>query len=340
MSDRRSKSSVARVIVIGVLATILLLASAGGWLTWFAVTPVSVQENARELLIPKGRSFSWISEELVRTGVLREPWSIRLLARLLGRAHSVHAGLYRLPDRITPYRLLEMLTNGEVTEAQITFIEGWTFAQMRMALAQHPLVGQDTAGMSEAEILRRIGAEESQIEGLFFPDTYVFNPGVADWKILARAYSTMRGKLDALWNTRQPSLPYATSYEALIMASIVEKETGLESERPLIASVFVNRLKRGMRLQTDPTVIYGMGAAFDGNIRKRDLETDTPYNTYTRAGLPPTPIAMPGLAALEAALQPASSNALYFVARGDGSSQFSATLSEHNAAVRRYQLGR
>lgn len=333
-------SRFARLILIGALAGSLLVALIGGWLAWFAATPVAVQEDARELVIRKGRSFAWISDELVRRGVLGEPWSLRALARVLGKAHAVHAGMYRLPERITPYRLLEMLANGEVTEAQITFIEGWTFAQMRMALAQHPLVGQDAAMLSEAELLRRIGANEGRAEGLFFPDTYFFNPGAPDWKILGRAYATMRSKLDQLWQARRPGLPYASPYEALVMASIVEKETGLESERALIAAVFVNRLERGMRLQTDPSVIYGMGSGFDGNLRKRDLETDTPYNTYTRAGLPPTPIAMPGQAALEAALRPAPSNALYFVARGDGSSHFSATLDEHNAAVRRYQLGR
>jgi len=330
----------AKLILAGVLATLLTAGAVAGWLTWFAVTPVAVEEGARELMIKKGRSLGWISDELVRTGVLNEPWSFRALARVLGRASAVQAGVYRLPERITPYRLLEMLANGEVTEAQITFIEGWTFAQMRLALAQHPMIAQEAAQLSEAELLRRIGAEETSTEGLFFPDTYFFSPGSADWKILERAYSTMRSKLDTLWQARQPGLPYTSPYEALIMASIVEKETGLESERTMVAAVFVNRLKRGMRLQTDPTVIYGLGTGFDGNLRKRDLETDTPYNTYTRKGLPPTPIAMPGQAALEAALRPAQSNALYFVARGDGSSHFSTHLDEHNAAVRRYQLRR
>ncbi len=333
-------SRLVRLSVVGVAAATLLVLAAGAWLTWFAVQPLDVSDEARQLQIKKGRSFSWVADELVRTGVLHEGWTIRILARVLGRANSVQAGVYRLPERITPYRLLEMLANGEVTEAQITFIEGWTFAQMRMALAQHPLVGQETAELSESELLRRIGAEERRAEGLFFPDTYNFSPGAPDWKILGHAYATMRSRLERLWSIRSPDLPYASPYEALIMASIVEKETGLESERPLIAAVFVNRLKRGMRLQTDPTVIYGLGTGFDGNLRKRDLEADTPYNTYTRAGLPPTPIAMPGQAALEAALRPAATNHLYFVARGDGSSYFSSNLSEHNAAVRRYQLGR
>jgi UPF0755 protein len=251
----------------------------------------------------------------------------------------VQAGNYELPARITPYRLLEMIAQGEVSQAQVTFIEGWTFAQMRAALAQHPAVAHDAAGLADAQILSAIGAPETHPEGLFFPDTYYFSPGTRELKILARAYHTMHARLEVLWAARAAGLPYASPYQALIMASIVEKETGREADRKLIAAVFVNRLKRGMRLQTDPTVIYGLGTAFDGNLRRVDLEADAPYNTYTRAGLPPTPIALPGQAALEAALQPASSAALYFVARGDGSSHFSDNLDEHNRAVRKYQIG-
>ncbi|MCW5619748.1 MAG: endolytic transglycosylase MltG [Burkholderiales bacterium] len=332
-------SGLVRLIKAGILIGTLAIVALAGWLVYFAVTPVTVAEGGREILIQKGRSLNWISGELVRTGVLQEPWSFRVMGRLLGRAEGIQAGVYRLPERITPYRLLEMLANGEVIEAQITFIEGWTFSQMRLALAQHPLVTHEAVNLDDAEVLRRLGAKAPSPEGLFFPDTYFFSPGSSDWRILERAYSTMQSKLNALWSTRRPDLPYTSAYQALIMASIVEKETGLESERAMVAAVFVNRLKRGMRLQTDPTVIYGLGSGFDGNLRKRDLETDTPYNTYTRAGLPPTPISMPGQAALEAAMQPAASNALYFVARGDGSSHFSTSLQEHNAAVRRYQLG-
>jgi UPF0755 protein len=262
------------------------------------------------------------------------------LGRVLGRADDLQAGGYELPQRVTPYRLLEMISRGEVSQAQITFIEGWTFAQVRAALAAHPQVSHQAAGLSDQEILRRIGVSEAHPEGLFFPDTYFFSPGTSDLKILARAHHTLTSRLDAMWANRAPGLPYRTPYDALIMASIVEKETGLESERGMIAAVFVNRLKRQMRLQTDPTVIYGLGPAFDGNLRRRDLEADTPYNTYTRGGMPPTPIAMPGQRALEAALRPAKSDALYFVARGDGSSQFSSNLEDHNRAVRRFQLGR
>jgi UPF0755 protein len=314
--------------------------AAAAWLSYFALTPIDVPAEARELTVKPGRSARAVGRDLVAAGILEEPWSFVTMARLLRQDNAMQAGNYELPTRITPYRLLEMVARGEVSQAQITFIEGWTFAQMRAALAQHPAVAHDSASLTDAQILRAIGAPDTYPEGLFFPDTYYFSPGTRELKILARAYHTMRTRMDALWPARTPGLPYASPYEALIMASIVEKETGLDADRKMIAAVFVNRLKRSMRLQTDPTVIYGLGAGFDGNLRKIDLETDSPYNTYTRTGLPPTPIALPGQAALEAALQPAPSPALYFVARGDGSSHFSDNLDEHNRAVRRYQLGR
>lgn len=314
--------------------------AAAAWLTHFALTPIDVPAEAREMTVKPGRSTRGVGRDLVSAGVLREPWSFTWLARVLRQDDAVQAGNYELPARITPYRLLEMITRGEVTQAQITFIEGWTFAQMRAALAQHPAVAHDAVELTDAQIMRAIGATEIHPEGLFFPDTYYFSPGTRELKILARAYHTMRSRLDSLWAARSEGLPYASPYQALIMASIVEKETGLDADRKLIAAVFVNRLKRSMRLQTDPTVIYGLGPAFDGNLRRVDLERDSPYNTYTRAGLPPTPIALPGQAALEAALKPASTPALYFVARGDGSSHFSDNLDEHNRAVRKYQLGR
>jgi len=331
---------VIRLVKFTFAGLLLGIVAAAGWLSHFALTPVDVPVDARELTIKKGRSVRGIGRDLVAAGVLGEPWSFVWMARLLGQANAVKAGNYELPTRITPYRLLEMIARGEVSQAQITFIEGWTFAQMRAALAGHPSVTHDVGTLSDAEVLRAIGAREMHPEGLFFPDTYYFSPGTHELKILARAYHTLRARLDALWTTRAPGLPYRSPYEALIMASIVEKETGLESDRRMIAAVFVNRLKRNMRLQTDPTVIYGLGSGFDGNLRKIDLETDTPYNTYTRTGLPPTPIALPGQAALEAALQPARTPALYFVARGDGSSHFTDTLDDHNRAVRKYQLGR
>jgi UPF0755 protein len=329
-----------RLIRLAIIAALLGLGAAGAWLAYFASTPIDVPGAARDFQVKKGRSLRGVSGDLTVAGVLREPWSFYWMGRVLGKSDDLQAGGYEFPARATPYRLLEMMTRGEVTQAQITFIEGWTFAQVRAALAANPQVSHQTAGLSDQEILQRVGVQEAHPEGLFFPDTYHFSPGTSDLKILERAYVTLKSRLEALWAARAPGLPYRTPYDALIMASIVEKETGLESERAMIAAVFVNRLKRQMRLQTDPTVIYGLGAAFDGNLRKRDLETDSPYNTYTRIGMPPTPIAMPGSRALEAALKPAQTDALYFVARGDGSSAFSSNLDDHNRAVRRFQLGR
>jgi UPF0755 protein len=233
-----------------------------------------------------------------------------------------------------------MLINGDSTQIGVTFIEGWTFRQMRNELNRHDGVRHIGMSLSDAEILRRIGAEESHPEGLFFPDTYYFSSNMSDLDILSRAYQAMRQKLKHAWESRASGLPYASPYEALIVASIVEKETGKVDERGQIASVFLNRMRIGMRLQTDPTVIYGMGNQFDGNLRKQDLQNDTPYNTYTRSGLPPTPIAMPGMESIEAALHPATNNGyMYFVGKGDGSHVFSRTLAEHNRAVSRYQLG-
>jgi len=318
--------------------TAVLLAAAG--LAYFAMTPVPVPASAREFNVKKGRPLKGVSRDLVAAGVLSEPWRFEWMTRALGRATELKAGNYELPESLTPYGLAQMIANGQVTLSHITFIEGWTFSQMRQALNADPGVAHDTQGLLDQEVLRRIGATETHPEGLFFPDSYFFSAGTSDLRVLSRAYQTMHHRLDTLWQTRRAELPYASPYEALIMASIVEKETGQESERPMIAAVFVNRLNRNMKLQTDPTVIYGLGDKFDGNLRKRDLEKDTPYNTYTRTGLPPTPIALPGLASLEAALRPADASALYFVARGDGSSQFSTTLEDHNRAVQKFQLKR
>jgi UPF0755 protein len=325
--------------VVALIALPVLL-SAAGWLAWFAFATVEVPAQARELVIAKGRPLKGVARDLVRNGVLREPWSFEWMARLMGQANDLKAGSYELPERLAPLGLLRKIARGDVTQASVTFIEGWTFQQLRAALDAHTGVTHDTRGLSEAEVMQRLGAPETHAEGLFFPDTYYFATGSSDLKILARSYRTMQAKLSALWQSRASGLPYASAYEALIMASIVEKETGREADRDKIAAVFVNRLKREMRLQTDPTVIYGLGERFDGNLRRQDLEADTAYNTYTRGGLPPTPIALPGQAALEAALKPAASAALYFVARGDGSSEFSATLEEHNRAVQKYQLRR
>jgi UPF0755 protein len=257
--------------------------------------------------------------------------------RLLGRASQIKAGSYLLEHPVTPLELLEVLAKGEVIPQQVSVIEGWTFKQLRATLDAEPDLKHDTAGLSDAEVLQRIGATEAHPEGLFFPDTYNFAAGSSDLAVLKRAYQSMQQHLQEGWAGREAGLPLKSPYQALILASIVEKETGTPEDRPMIAGVFINRLRKGMLLQTDPTVIYGLGSKFDGNLRKRDLLADTPYNTYTRAGLTPTPIALPGLAALQATLHPAQTDALYFVARGDGSSHFSGSLNEHNRAVNKYQ---
>jgi UPF0755 protein len=275
---------------------------------------------------------------LVKQGVLTEPWRFIILAKVLHKESYLQAGDYTLNRNVTPYQLLLSLNHGKATQGSVTFIEGRTFAQMRAKLTKNDAVKQTISVLSESEILKNMGSEYTIAEGLFFPDTYYFDRNTADTVMLQRSYEAMRTKLDMAWKNRAAGLPYKNSYQVLIMASIVEKETGQASERPLIAGVFINRLRIGMRLQTDPTVIYGMGAQYKGNIRKKDLLTDTPYNTYTRNGLPPTPIAMPGLASIEAALHPASTRALYFVGKGDGSHAFSNSLEEHNRAVVKYQL--
>lgn len=324
-------------LLVLVLIAIVALA---GWGIYFAKQPITLPAASHDLVLKHGSSLRGIAQQMVREGVLAEPWTFIFLVRAQGLAGEIKAGNYELHEGMTNYDLFLMITDGITSQRSITFIEGWTFRQIREALNRHEDVRHLSIPMTDEEILRQIGATERVAEGLFFPDSYFFDSGMSDLDILKRAYGTMQRKLAKAWETRAPSLPYRTLYDALIMASIVEKETGRASERPMIASVFLNRLKLGMRLQTDPTVIYGMGENFDGNLRKRDLLSDGEYNTYTRAGLPPTPIAMPGMAAIEAALHPAQSKALYFVGKGDGSHAFSATLNEHNRAVHRYQLGR
>jgi UPF0755 protein len=272
-----------------------------------------------------------------QAGVLNQEWAFVLLARALGKAALIKPGNYQLDAPTNPLQLLDIISNGRVEQTQISIIEGWSFKQLRAALNAEPALLHDSMPLSNAEILQRIGATETEAEGLFFPDTYRTASGSSDFVILKQAYQLLKAHLQESWQTRAPNLPLSTPYQALILASIVEKETGQASDRPMIAAVFINRLREKMLLQTDPTVIYGMGEQFDGNLRKRDLLTDTPYNTYTRAGLTPTPIALPGLASIQAALHPAVSDALYFVAKGDGSSYFSNNLTEHNNAVNRFQ---
>lgn len=320
---------------IGLAIVICLGFSA--WMAWFARSPLPLTASPLEFSIRPGLSLRGAAQQIADAGVGFSPWQFSWLGRLAGKAADIKAGSYEIGTGITAWDLLEKLTRGDVTQAEIVFVEGRTFRQLRAALDADPNVRHDTAGLAESDILARIGAAEAHPEGLFFPDTYLFAKQSSDVDILRRAYRAMQRRLTAEWAGRDSSVAYDTPYQALIMASIIEKETGLASDRPQIASVFVNRLRQGMLLQTDPSVIYGLGEQFDGNLRKHHLTTDTPYNSYTRPGLPPTPIAMPGLASLQAALHPPSSDKLYFVARGDGGSVFSRNLEEHNRAVARYQ---
>lgn len=324
-----------RFIVLGFFAALLLAAG----LAYYAISPLKLQPNSQEVVILTKSGLKSIANQLVAQGVLIEPWRFIILARLLHKESFLQAGSYTLNKNISPYQLLLSLNHGKTTQGSVTFIEGRSFMQMRQKLADNDAVKQTLNTISEAEILKLVGTSKSVAEGLFFPDTYYFDRNTTDTVLLKRSYDAMQTKLNKAWLNREANLPYKNSYEALIMASIIEKETGKASERPMIAGVFINRLRIGMRLQTDPTVIYGMGLQFDGNIRKKDLSVDTPYNTYTRNGLPPSPIAMPGLASIEAALHPEKTKALYFVGKGDGSHAFSNNLAEHNRAVVRYQLG-
>ena len=318
-------------MVVGLLA-------AGGYAAWYVVTPLEVARLPAEFEIQQGMRLRAAARRIEQSGVAIGRLQFEALARALGRAQDVKAGSYELATAPTPLELLDKLTRGDVTQADLRFIEGWTFRQVRAALDASPFVRHDTQGLGDAQLLQKLGAGESHPEGLFFPDTYLFAKGTSDLHVLRRAYQVMQRNLAREWEAREPSLPYKSPYEALIMASIIEKETGQAAERDMIAGALVNRLRIGMLLQVDPTVIYGLGEAFDGNLKKIHLLTDGPYNSYTRAGLPPTPIAAAGLASLRAALRPAKTRALYYVARGDGSSEFSRTLDEHNRAVRKYQL--
>ena len=317
-----------------VLLLALLLASAIGY---YVIRPLTFSTLPLEFSLNQGSSLKTAARQMQQAGVLPNDWMFVWLARMLGKSAQIQAGNYELETAVTMLELLAIVTEGQAAQSEFSIIEGWTFNQFRAALNTNPAIRHDSASLSEAEILRRIGATEAYAEGQFFPDTYYFVKGTSDLALLKRAYKTMQTHLQESWQERAPDLPLKSAYEALILASIVEKETGQASDRGMIAAVFINRLRKGMLLQTDPTVIYGLGQNFDGNLRKRDLLADTPYNTYTRAGMPPTPIALPGLASIQATLHPASTDALYFVARGNGSSQFSNTLNEHNNAVNRYQ---
>ena len=322
------------------LLAVLAAIAACAWLYWFANHAVELPRTPFEFTVKSGASVKSVSHKLADEGLFPEGESFWVIARILGKSGAIQAGTYRLDRAMTPLEILEKLKRGDVVLAEILFVEGTTYRQWRAQLAANTNVKQTLAGKSEDEIRAALGIAEPSPEGWFFPDTYRFAPGTSDLELLKRSHNAMKRRLTDGWNARDTTVPLKTPYEALVLASIVEKETGAAAERPIIAGVFANRIRKGMRLQTDPTVIYGIGEKFDGDIRKRDLTTDTPYNTYTRDGLPPTPIAMPGAGSLAAVMHPAETNARYFVGKGGGTHQFSATLEEHNRGVAKYQLKR
>lgn len=305
----------------------------------FLDSPLATGEAPSVLVVEPGTTIRSVAGELKRRGWLKQPMYLVILAKLTKQDQKIHAGEFEIPPQIRPGDLLDLLVSGKVVQHSLTVIEGWTFHQMMQAIRANPVLEQTLGDLDDGAIMARIGHPEEHPEGRFYPDTYAFPRGTTDVQFLQRAYRLMAERLAAEWEGRAEDLPLESPYEALILASIVERESAVPDERPMIAGVFIARLKKGMRLQTDPTVIYGMGEDFDGDIRWADLRRDTPYNTYTRRGLPPTPIALPSGEALHATLHPAQTDALYFVAKGDGSHHFSATLEEHNAAVSKYQLG-
>lgn len=324
---------------------LLLAFGAAGWLFWTASAAVPLKLNGSEVIdfdIRPGLGLKGAAQAMADAGIGVVPWQFALIGRLTSRDRNIKAGAYEVGAGTTAWQLLEKLTAGDVTQTEVVIVEGKTFRELRAKLSAHPDLKQESAGISDAELLQRIGATETHAEGRFFPDTYLFARQSSDLAIYRRAYQSMQKRLASAWEKRDPNVPYKNIEDALIMASIIEKETGADADRGKVASVFVNRLRIGMRLQTDPTVIYGLGERFDGNLRKVDLLTDTPYNTYIRAGLPPTPISLPGMASIQAALNPPKTDYFYFVAtgKGDGTSVFSKTLEEHNRAVNQYQRGR
>jgi len=327
-------------LLILVFTGALLLFGAG---LWWLHEPIPLRlapgSQVVDLEIEPGTPASGVADVIVASGADVPAVLLHAWFRFSGQGRLIKAGSYELAPGTTPQKLLSMLVRGDQALKSVTLVEGWTFNQVRAALQKAEQLSPDTLNLAPEAIMEKLGKPGVHPEGRFFPDTYTYAKGSSDLAVLKRAARAMDKRLDAAWSLRSPDTPLKTPDEALILASIVEKETGKPSDRPQIGGVFSNRLRLGMLLQTDPTVIYGLGSKFDGNLRKRDLLADTPYNTYTRAGLPPTPIAMPGRAALLAAVQPAPTKAIYFVARGDGSSQFSSSLDEHNRAVNKYIRG-
>jgi UPF0755 protein len=328
-----------RLLVLRRLFALIVIVSAAAAAAWWWTThcPLPLPQQPYAFSVRPGATLRAVAHELTAAGVLPADWTLVALGRLKGVDRAIKAGNYEIPEGTTLSRMLAKLSQGDVTQKSLTIVEGWTVSDLKEALRADSDIAQSVVDLADTELMRAIGASASQPEGWFFPDTYFFASGATDVSILARAHRTMQQRLDAAWAARAPGLPFGSPYEALILASIVEKETGRSADRPLIASVLVNRLRQGMRLQADPTVIYGLGAAFDGNLIKRDLDTDTVYNTYTRDGLPPTPISLPGQASLDAVLHPPATSYLYFVSRGDGSTEFSANIADHNRAVAKYQ---
>jgi UPF0755 protein len=324
------------------LVAVVVLVLVGAYLgaRWYVnERPLPMREDKAEFRVKPGASARGVAQAVRDAGVGVNDIAFEALVRATGVTQSLRAGRYTIERGTTLAQLIAKLRAGDVMRERLTVVEGITFREMRALLAATAELRQDSSSMSAAQLLQAIGAAETHPEGLFAPDTYLYDPGSSDLDIWRQAYRAQMTALQEAWAARAPDLPYKSPYEALIMASVIEKETGQPSERSMIGGVFVNRLKRGMLLQTDPTVIYGLGERFDGNLRKRDLVSDGPYNSYTRAGLPPTPIALPGRAAIVAALRPERTDALYFVARGDGTSQFSNSLEAHNRAVDKYQRG-
>ena len=322
------------------LLIILAVLALGAGAAWWLHAPLGMDKDTVDLSIEPGTSPRGVARAVADAGVQVDPRVLYAWFRVSGQDRQIRAGSYELDRGTTPRSLLQKLVRGDEALRSVTLVEGWNFRQMRAALAASEQLKPDTAGLSNEAIMVALGRPGVHPEGRFLPDSYTYAKGSSDLAVMRRAMQAMDKKLDAAWSQRQADTPLKSADEALILASIIEKETGRASDRPLVAGVFTNRMRIGMPLQTDPTVIYGMGDAFDGNLRKRDLQTDTPWHTYTRGGLPPTPLAMPGKAALLAAVQPGQTRALYFVAKGDGTSHFSPSLEEHNRAVNQYQRGR
>lgn len=319
------------------LFALLVIALSAATIDWWLARPLPLSTPTVEVSIELKMTPRDVAQAWVQAGVQVQPLFLYEWFRWSGQARKIRAGSYAITQGTTPRQLLDKMVRGDEVLAVVRLIDGWTFRQFRAELARAPTLKQNTAGWTDAQLMTAIGSPGTAPEGRFFPDTYAFSKGASDLAVLKRAHRSMQRQLELVWAQRAPELPLRNADDLLVLASIVEKETGVAADRSKVAGVFVNRLRVGMPLQTDPTVIYGLGDRFKGNLQKRDLTADTPYNTYLRTGLPPTPIAMPGRAALLAAARPETTTALYFVSRGDGSSHFSDTLAEHNRAVNKYQ---